>query len=63
MSLRQITPSTFTVYDAQENLIGRVYRDSLRTWYVQRRIDGAWVGPVGSFKSRAKALASLEVSA
>lgn len=63
LSLRKLTATTFMVYDAQEVLIGRVYRDFSKNWYVQRSNGTTWVNDARTFRSRGKAVAALEVSA
>ena len=59
LSLRQITRTTFTVYDASEDLVGRVYKDAAGGWHAQRRHEAAWLAPTSGHRSRAKAVAHL----
>lgn len=63
VSLRKLTATTFMVYDAEETLIGRVYRDFSKNWYVQHSDGANWVTDTRVFRSRGKAVAALEVSA
>lgn len=59
LSLRKITRTTSSVYDAEENLIGRVFRDGNGTWFAQERREAEWMAP-STHRSRKAALTALE---